>query len=256
MFKVKLKALSGARVMSVPDQADQRAFWSGWNAKYRGAEQVAHFDAETIRRRDTVLGWVRELGLHRPRILDVGCANGWLTARLAEFGEVMGTDIADGSIAVARERYPQIPFECGDFSSPDLRLGMFDMVVSLDVLGCVADQNAFIKGIRQVLRPSGYLILTTQNRFVFERRSDVAPQGVGQVRHWTSRGELRRLLRNDFVIRRFTTLAPEGHLGILRLVNSYKLNGLLERIVSRTAIERAKERLGFGHAIAVLAQRR
>ena len=240
----------------VPDEAEQRTFWNDWNARYRGASQVAHLDAATNRRRDTVLDWVRQLDMNRPHILDLGCSTGWLTAQLAEFGDVMGTDIADASIREARERYPQVPFECGDFSTSDLRGETFDIVVSLDVLGHVADQPAFIKRIRQVLRPSGYLMLATPNRFVFERRSDVDPQGAGQIRHWNSRGELRRLLRDDFVIRRFMTLEPGGHLGILRLVNSYKLNGLLGRIASRTAVKRLKERLGFGQTMVVLAQRR
>lgn len=256
MFNIKLKTVSGPSEMAVPDQADQRAFWNDWNARYRGASQVANFEAETIRRRDTVLGWVRQLGLNRPHILDLGCGTGWLTAQLAELGEAMGTDIADGSIQEARKRYPNIPFESGDFSSPDLKLGTFDVVVSLDVLSSVADQRVFVKRVRQVLRPGGYLILTVPNRFVFKRRSDVDPQGEAQIRKWPSRGEVRQLLRDDFVIHTLTTLKPEGHLGILRLVNSYRLNALLSLIVSRTAIERAKERLGFGHAIAVLAQRR
>jgi SAM-dependent methyltransferase len=255
MLNVK-QPLSRAEAMTVPDPADQRRFWNEWNAKYRQPNQVANLEAETIRRRDTVLGWVKQLGLNRPRILDLGCGTGWLTAQLAELGEAMGTDIADGSIQDARKRYPNASFEAGDFSNPDLKLGTFDVVVSLDVLSSVADQRAFIKRVRQVLRPGGYLILTVPNRFVFKRRSDVDPQGEAQIRKWPSRGEVRQLLRDDFVIRTLTTLKPEGHLGILRVVNSYRLNALLSLIVSRSAIERAKERLGFGHAIAVLAQRR
>jgi hypothetical protein len=91
---------------------------------------------------------------------------------------------------------------------------------------------------------------------VYERRDDVAPQGRGQIRHWNYPGEVRRLFEDGFIIRRFTTLLPEGHRGVLRALNSSKINGVLKRIVSPTALERAKERLGLGQTIALLAQRR
>lgn len=239
----------------LPGEAAQQRFWNEWNAKHRGAGYNPSIDPPTMRRRDTVLEWIRQLGLNQPRILDLGCATGWLSDQLAEFGEVVGTDIADASINEARQRYPRLRFECEDFLNSNRANGEFDIVVSLETLSHVPDQRAFIKRIRDVLKPGGYLILTTQNRLVFERRADVTPLAVGQIRRWVSPGELRRLLRDDFVIRRFATLLPEGQLGILRLVNSTGINVLLGRLVSRSSIERTKERLGFGQTIAVLARR-
>jgi 2-polyprenyl-3-methyl-5-hydroxy-6-metoxy-1,4-benzoquinol methylase len=255
MLKLKL-SLAAALALTVPDDADQQQFWNEWNTRYRGAEQVAHLDPATIRRQDTALRWVAELGLNQPRILDLGCSTGWLTAQLAQFGQVVGTDISDASIRAARERYPDIQFECANFVTPDPRKEMFDIVVSVDVLSCVGDQRAFVERIRQVLRPGGYVYIATPNRFVYERRDDVAPQGAGQVRHWNYPGEVRRLLQDGFHIHRFTTLLPEGHRGVLRAVNSHKINGVLARFVSPTTIERVKEQLGLGQTIAVLAQRR
>lgn len=255
MLKLKL-SLAAALALSVPDDADQQQFWNEWNTKYRGAEQVAHLDPATIRRRDTALRWIGELGLSHPRILDLGCSTGWLSAQLAQYGNVVGTDISDASIREARERYPHIQFECGNFLKPDPRREIFDIVVSVDVLSCVADQRAFVERIRQVLRPGGFVYIATPNRFVYERRDDVAPPGAGQVRHWNYPSEVRRLFKSGFIIRRFTTLLPDGHRGVLRAVNSQRINGMLARMVSPTAIEKAKERLGFGQTIAMLAQRR
>lgn len=249
------KATRDAQLDSLPGEAAQQRFWNEWNAKHRGTGYNPNIDPPTMRRRDTVLQWIRQLGLNQPRILDLGCATGWLTDQLAEFGEVVGTDIADASISEARRRYPQIRFECEDFSNSNWASEEFDIVVSLETLSHVADQLTFIGRIKDVLKPGGYLMLTTQNRFVFERRGDVSPLQVGQIRRWVSSGELRELLGDDFVIRRFATLLPEGHLGILRVVNSTRINRLLGRIISRPSIERTKERLGFGQTIAVLAQR-
>lgn len=255
MLKLKL-SLAAALALSVPDDADQQQFWNEWNSRYRGAEQVAHLDPATIRRGDTALRWISELRLTNPRILDLGCSTGWLTAQLAQYGDVVGTDISDASIEEAKERYPHIEFNCGNFLKSEPGKEKFDIVVSVDVLSCVADQSAFVERIRQVLRPGGYVYIATPNRFVYERRADVAPLGAGQIRHWNYSSEVRRLFRNGFVIRHFTTLLPEGHRGVLRVVNSYRLNDLLGRVVAPTAIERAKERLGLGQTIALLAQRR
>jgi 2-polyprenyl-3-methyl-5-hydroxy-6-metoxy-1,4-benzoquinol methylase len=250
-------SLAAALALAGPDDAAQQKFWNEWNTKHRGPEQVAHLDPATIARRDTALRWIEELGLSRPRILDLGCSTGWLSAQLAQYGPVVGTDISDASIREARERYPDIEFECANFLKQEPRKEVFDIVVSVDVLSCVVDQPAFVERIRQVLRPAGFVYIATPNRFVYERRDDVVPQGVGQVRHWNYPGEVRRLLEEDgFRIHRFTTLLPEGHLGVLRAVNSYRINGMLARLVPPSAIERAKERLGLGQTIAVLAQRR
>jgi 2-polyprenyl-3-methyl-5-hydroxy-6-metoxy-1,4-benzoquinol methylase len=239
----------------IPGDAAQQRFWNEWNSNYRGEGYDPTVDPATMRRRDTVIQWIRQLGLNRPRILDLGCATGWLTVQLAELGEVVGTDLADASIREARQRYPHIPFECADFSKTNLPNGAFDIVVSLETLSHVADQGAFLERVSEILKPGGYLILTTQNRFVFERRADVMALAEGQIRHWVSPGQLRRLLRPKFTIRRFTTLMPEGHLGILHLVNSAKLNHLLGRFVSPGTIQRTKEMMGIGQTIAVLAQR-
>jgi 2-polyprenyl-3-methyl-5-hydroxy-6-metoxy-1,4-benzoquinol methylase len=239
-----------------PDAGAQQKFWNEWNATYRNADKVAHLDYPTIRRRDTVIGWLRELGLPNPDILDLGCATGWLTVQLATFGSAAGVDIADASVREARARYPHIRFDCGDFARMDSLKGTFDVIVSLDTVSHVPDQRAFLRNAHQALRSGGYLMLTVQNRFVFERRGDVAQQGAGQIRRWVSRKELRDLLTGGFIVRHLTTLVPDGHLGILRFVNSRKLNGALRRLGLLAAADRFREALGLGQTIAVLAQRR
>ena len=239
----------------LPDEAAQQRFWNQWNSSHRAVGFDPTVDPATRRRRDTVMHWIRQLGLDRPRILDLGCATGWLTVQLNELGVAVGTDLADASIREARQRYPHIAFECADFSNSTQPKQAYDVVVSLETLSHVPDQRLFLERVREVLKPGGYLILTTQNRIVFERRSDVNPVGEGQIRNWVSPWELRRLLRGIFTIRRLTTMLPEGHLGVLRLVNSPRLNRLVGQFVPPDKIVRTKEALGIGQTIAVLAQR-
>jgi hypothetical protein len=64
-----------------------------------------------------------------------------------------------------------------------------------------------------------------------------------------------RLLEPRFRVRRTTSVIPIGHRGVLRLVNSYKLNRTLGLVVPPTRIERLKERAGLGYSIIALAQK-
>ena len=52
-------------------------------------------------------------------------------------------DISAANVAVARERYPEIEFRCGDFRNEPAE--MFDVVVLSDVLEHVPDDDAFLR---------------------------------------------------------------------------------------------------------------
>jgi SAM-dependent methyltransferase len=132
----------------------------------------------------------------------------------------------------------------------------FDVAVSLEVLSHVADQPGFMRRVADLLRPGGYLLLATQNRYVLERWSEIAPSTPGYVRHWVSAHALRRLLRPHFDVIELTSVMPVGDQGLLRLVNSIKLNNVAARVVSRERIERLKEAFFLGHTLLTLAQKR
>ena len=55
------------------------------------------------------------LNLINRNILDVGCATGWFTEELSRFGQAMGVDLSEHAIGIARQCYPNVPFEAGDF---------------------------------------------------------------------------------------------------------------------------------------------
>ena len=240
---------------SAPNEAAQRSFWNAWDTQYRDGKEMDALDAATKRRGRTVLAWMDTLGLPRTvHILEVGCANGWLSEHLARYGQVTATDLADEVVARAQARFPHIRFVAGDFMTIALPRSGFDVIVCLETLSCVADQTGFVGRFAELLKPGGYLLLTTHNRFVYERSEDVAPQQPGQVRHWLYWRELKNLLRRHFRIRRHTTLAPTGHRGLLRLVNSYRLAALLAVFLSPDQIDQIRERMGFGQTHAVLAQ--
>lgn len=240
------------QIVDVPAIDDQRRFWNDWDAHFRENQPL---DPVSLKRCAKVLTWISSLNLGTRQILELGCANGWLSSQLANYGHVTGIDLADEVIARAKSRCPHIDFRAGDILTMDLGDGTFDLAVSLETISCLPDQEKFIDALARSLRSGGYLIMTTQNRFVFERLDSVAARAPGQIRKWVSRGELKALLRPRFRVLRMETIVPTGHRGVLRFINSYKLNAVWNFFGSPAQFEHIKEQVGFGQTIVVLARK-
>lgn len=98
-------------------------------------------------------------------ILDLGCGRGWLSEVLSHFGHVLAIDPVEEAIKRAKELYPHIEFSVAtgkDLIDKGLAQH-FDLVVSSEVIEHVKDamKEEFLKTIHSLLKPSGYLILTT-----------------------------------------------------------------------------------------------
>lgn len=231
---------------------EQARYWNEWNRLFLG-----HSRAQSSQRQaELVVAWIQNEKADTRYILDVGCGTGWLSARLAEFGSVTAVDLSSGVLEVARSRFPQVDFVAGDFMTLELPEARADVVVSLEVLAHVADQAAFVSRLARCLKPGGRLMLSTQNRFVFERLDDVSPWKPGLIRRWLNLSELLALLTPEFEVQTVTTIVPRGHRGVLRLVNSPKLNRVLSLLLGEARVLHWKERLGFGQTIMVAARRR
>jgi SAM-dependent methyltransferase len=231
----------GRVVESAGREGGSKEFWNQWNATFRaglGGEWTP--DEATRLRHETVLAWARSLALHQPAILDLCCGAGWLSEELRAFGSVTAVDIADEVVARAQERFPEVAFIAGDFYTLSLPADHFDIVVCVDGVSYVPDQPGFVRRMAERLKPGGYVILAAPNRFVWERTERQDARAVAPMRHWHSRKELKALVAPWFDVVRFTTVAPGGHIGVLRLVNSHKLDSLL----------------GFGRSLVLLGQKR
>jgi 2-polyprenyl-3-methyl-5-hydroxy-6-metoxy-1,4-benzoquinol methylase len=235
-----------------PTLTDQQRFWNTWNATLRDPKNL---DDWSLKRGETIVELVRSLAIEHPKILDFGCGTGWLTERLAEFGETTGIDLAERVIEAAQSRAPHLTFIAGDIFQMPLQSAYYNIVVSQEVIAHIPDQPAYLERAAEVLRSEGYLIITTPNKFVMDR-GDWPPQPPEHLEHWLTMRNLKRLLRRRFRILRTTTIVPIGHHGILRFINSYKINAGLELFVSQKKLERFKERAGWGYTLIVLAQKR
>jgi SAM-dependent methyltransferase len=90
------------------------------------------------------------------RVLDLGCGDGVLTARIAEAGaEVVAVDAAPDLIAAARRRGLDARFADGQ----NLRFSNeFDAVFSNAALHWMRDSEAVIAGVRRALKPGGRFV--------------------------------------------------------------------------------------------------
>jgi 2-polyprenyl-3-methyl-5-hydroxy-6-metoxy-1,4-benzoquinol methylase len=69
------------------DRDSQRGFWTHWDMRYLQEDALGQ---QARRRGQVVFSLVRSLRLQRPRILEIGCGNGWLAEELQMFGPVPG----------------------------------------------------------------------------------------------------------------------------------------------------------------------
>jgi 2-polyprenyl-3-methyl-5-hydroxy-6-metoxy-1,4-benzoquinol methylase len=98
------------------------------------------------------------------KVLDIGCGNGYVTAKIAGLGhDIVGMDVSRDGIEIARATHPGIRFELAsvyDAKVSDLA-GLVDCVVALEVLEHLFFPRQLFAVSYEVLRPNGVLILST-----------------------------------------------------------------------------------------------
>jgi SAM-dependent methyltransferase len=193
------------------------------------------------------------------RILDLGCGPGRFTVTLADFGEVTGIDLSTQAISMAKGRYPHVTFLAGNLYDYSLPTNEFDVIVSQEVIDHVEDQPAFVRRVFDLLKSHGHLILSFANKFVMDRlgEREFPQQPEHHISHHLSLNEMTQLLEPHFdMIRAQSIIAGVGHRGILKPINSYRLNRVLRLMLSEPYIDSMKLRAGLGYQFVVLAQKK
>jgi ubiquinone/menaquinone biosynthesis C-methylase UbiE len=99
-------------------------------------------------------------------VLDVGCGTGYGSYLLANANSYLGVDLDAESIRWAKTHYSK---QSSDFAAaPATALPVADLsqdlVTCFEVLEHVADQSKVLAEIRRVLRPGGWLCLSTPQK--------------------------------------------------------------------------------------------
>jgi SAM-dependent methyltransferase len=113
--------------------------------------------------------WTRPMRIHlyrkigltgRRRILDVGCADGYVTAEIAAKtrGEVVGIDISEERIARGRVDRPGITFQKADAHDLPFERATFDAVITNFTLMWTKDADRVLEEAWRVLKPGGVFL--------------------------------------------------------------------------------------------------
>ena len=110
------------------------------------------------------------------RLLDIGGANGIFIDAIMQAGspfEVYVVDLNQDAIAKLRQNYPTVHAIHGDALKHD---GTYDVITLWDTIEHLPDVNRVASHLFNLLRPGGFLFLSTPNVDSFEH-------SVGQHRH-------------------------------------------------------------------------
>jgi SAM-dependent methyltransferase len=143
-----------------------------------GYDELAHRFGDWMAKveGDPWKGFVDELAGRLPvgaRVLDLGCGNGTKLARLADRFEVVGVDISERQLELARAAVPGAAFVQADFTALEFPAAAFDAVTALYSLVHVprAAQGDLLARILRWLKPGG-LFLASMSHVGGEDRVD------------------------------------------------------------------------------------
>jgi ubiquinone/menaquinone biosynthesis C-methylase UbiE len=145
----------------VSDSAADVRFWD------RGARKYAEAPIKDMAGYERTVARVRELLRPEDQVLEVGCGTGTTALTLAPaVARYVGTDVSREMIAIAREKAAahqcrNLDFSVAGSDGASWPAGPFDAVLALNLLHLVPDRHAYMRQVRDVLKPGGLFISKT-----------------------------------------------------------------------------------------------
>jgi SAM-dependent methyltransferase len=162
---------TGVRVFLPPTEIVQTDEYA--EGDLYGVEQNADSDFHRRRFDATLLLLKNALAGHNgvTKILDVGCGEGHITARMHEVfpgAEFSALDYSLSAIARANHLFPGIDFVVADACTPPYKADYFDAIVCNNLFEHVPDPLRLLSALRRVTKPGGHLIISTPSRYRFD----------------------------------------------------------------------------------------
>ena len=123
-------------------------------------------------RRQHTLDLVQKIALPGVKILDVAAAQGNFSLSLAEFGyEVTWNDLREDLVDYVKLKYEYgtIYFAPGDVFNLGFN-NCFDVVLITEIIEHVAHPDDFLKKVASLIKPGGYVVMSTPNGEYFRNR--------------------------------------------------------------------------------------
>ncbi len=191
-----------------------------------------------------------------PKIIDFGCGDGRCVAFWNELGSATGIDLSSEAVNMASKRYPFITFRSGDAINSGYHNESFDVIVSQEVIEHIENQVAYLNECHRLLRKDGFLILTTPNKYVFDRKigGNYSNQPIEKILLPT---ELKNMIQDKFMILKFeSTTIAKGDYGIYRIISNPYFVSILSKLRLDKVRRKIMSRYLFGLHLCVLAKKK
>ena len=158
---------------SFQEQENVHAYFQSRSSNWREIYESSGVEAEIIRDRHVaVLAWVDSLKLAPgSSVLEVGCGAGFMAVALAQRGfNVQAFDSSEAMIEQARLYADEsltndlLTLKVRDVYSLDFSDDSFDLVLAIGVIPWLERLEPAIQEMVRVIKPGGYILLTTANR--------------------------------------------------------------------------------------------
>jgi SAM-dependent methyltransferase len=132
------------------------------------------------------------------KVLDAACGEGYGSAHIARTAKtVVGVDNSKEAIDHASARYPadNLEFQLADVCELPFENNQFDCIVSFETLEHLEDQSGLLKEFRRVLKPDGFLLISSPDKAEYSDRRQY--ENEFHVRE-LYRDELEALIQEQF----------------------------------------------------------
>ncbi|WP_178988995.1 class I SAM-dependent methyltransferase [Winogradskyella schleiferi] len=223
------------------------AYWSGRkvlnNLKLRRAVKILDYFV-TVKRE-----------IKEPRIIELGSGDGRFTAFIGEFGNADAIELSKEAVVNANKLYPHVNYIHGNALEYPLEHAIYDVVISQEVIEHIEEQDKYFDVCFNILKPGGYLILTTPNKKVFDHMEggNWSRQPIEKV---LTPKELNALVKKKFKIIDYDSIILNfGRLGHFKIINSSYITGFFNKIGLKKTRERTLGKLGYGLHQCVFAKK-
>jgi 2-polyprenyl-3-methyl-5-hydroxy-6-metoxy-1,4-benzoquinol methylase len=201
-------------VSPAPDAAALADFYASYYSRFRRLTQPSRAVLEAEARQghlDAIMQFaLQSAGSVPPRIADIGCGQGARLVMLRALGArvVAGCEMDADAARWAAQHY-DLSIHVGSADSLTAPEGGFDLVLLSEVIEHVLDPVALVRSCARLLRPGGWLCLSTPNEGVRHRAGSSWTQLQIEFDHLT--------LFNDHSIRRCLRAAGMAPVEVLPL---------------------------------------
>lgn len=163
-------------------------------------KQGAQYGINSLRRKK-MLGLILEEGVEKKRILDIGCATGYVGKELKRENNILaGVDISEANLAEAKKYYDEtclMDVE-SDGWPQNLLQNPFDIVIAGEITEHLFDQDGFLQKVKKVMKPEGRFILTTPNFLLWNNRIRILLGQYGMKEMYNDKSHIHLLSYRGF----------------------------------------------------------